>query len=159
MTPDFREYWNTIKRNTDIKVDDDRMAWSANWLGATKKRDIRKRLDEVFAEINQKYIRDPDQPLTRQINTPGSFQFYPGLSPIEQLAQVCAMCHELSARLDQGDTSMVRTVGTVMQQLPLETVLFSVRRYIQIERLVKYNLDEDPIFGPALTKVNRAVDA
>jgi hypothetical protein len=168
-----------VKRNVDIQADNNRIAWSADWLINTPRRDIRAKLDEVFYLIAEKHkylaialaevaksdsMKDivkkyPEQfpQLLRAISNKG-YQFDKDLPYTDQLIIACIMCQELSARLDAGDRSTIQSTGSALNDFPTEIILMSVRRHIQIERLVKHNLDEDPVFMKTLKKVTKVVD-
>jgi hypothetical protein len=168
-----------VKRNVDIQVDDKRVAWSADWLINTPKRTIRSKLDETFYLIAEKHkylaialaevadsfsMKDtvrkyPEQfpQLLRAISNK-DYSFDKDMPYTDQLIVACIMCQELSARLDAGDRSTVQSTGSALNDFPTEIILLSVRRHIQIERLVRHNLDEDPVFMKTLMRVNKVVD-
>lgn len=168
-----------VKRNVDIRVDDRRIAWGAEWLINSPKRTIRAKLDESFYLIAEKnkYLavaladmantssmketvkKYPEQfPQLIRAFSNKDYHFDKGMTYTDQLIVACVLCQELSARLDAGDRSTVQSTGSALADFPAEIILMSVRRYVQIERLVKHNLDEDPVFYKAIRKVNDVVD-
>ena len=74
------------------------------------------------------------------------------------------LCKELAVTLDtkydkggklddECDASVIATSKELMT-LPLEAVLFALRTELQLERCIKYNLDEHEEFGLVLAKAN-----
>lgn len=57
------------------------------------------------------------------------------------------LCLKLSLDLDAGDTSSIQVVGSLLLDLPIEDALEACKTQIGIERVIRYNLDCDPIFG------------
>jgi hypothetical protein len=156
-----------------------RVIWGADWLRNTPRIQIRYKLDEVFASIAEsfKYKALAYQALCFSNNIRSTlntykdqfpqltaclagklFRFDAHLSNVERLIQAFVMCQELAADLDNNNLSRIQTIGAALYEFPSETILLSVRRYIGISRLVKHNLDEDPIFNKCLRKVTKLVD-
>lgn len=154
------------------------MYWGADWLCRASKIELRKELDKVFLSVKEghKYWALIMEALSESGNLRSTvaqyqdqfpelmaclsgktYKFQAWLGPLSQLILAYVMCQELAADLDKNDTSKVHTVGSALYDLPAEIILLSVRKYIQIDRLVKHNLDEDPIFCKVLTKVNKRV--
>ena len=77
---------------------------------------------------------------------------------MEQLILASILCQDLAMDLDAGSIKKVRPIGAVLMDFPAEIILLAVRRHIQIERLVRHDMDEDPIFMRVLTKVNRGIE-
>lgn len=168
-----------VKRPIDIRVDDKRVAWGAEWIITSSRKQIRARLDEVFETIDEQHkylgavLTDLTKPNT--VATPTdthrqrfpqliraleskNYQLNPSLTMVEKLVLACVMCHELSLRLDKNDTSLVSPVGKALSDFPYEIILLSVRRYVQIDRLVKHDLDEHPDWTKTLTRINKVAD-
>lgn len=162
-----------------IQVEKDHIKWGAPWLTDTKKKEIRWYLNEIFPAIKEKkkylavamealsgsgMLRDKiiqhSEQFPRLVRAleGKTYRFQRGLSGIDQLILAFVMCQELSDHLDQDDTSLVQPIGAALADFPMEVILLSVRRFVGIERLVKWNLDEDPVFGKMLTRINRVVD-
>jgi hypothetical protein len=85
------------------------------------------------------------------------YHFDNDLSLLEQLIIACVVCQELSAKLDAGDKSFVDTAASILLEYPPEIQLYSIRRLVNIVRLVTHDLDEHPIFSQILTNVNKIV--
>lgn len=87
---------------------------------------------------------------------------YNVLEPTKKLVACMITCARLAAQLDQvADGEMpnsVRHVGKFLQKVSYENVLVAVRSQIQIDRLVKFNLDEHPDWEQVLNKINKQVD-
>lgn len=155
------------------------ISWNSSWLKGSSLKTIREELNILFPNISEEYkylgmmcealganssLRTCVQQYQEHFpNLAGSLEgkyFYNStkLSNIEQLIQAYVMCQELAYHLDRGDTSLIQPMGGHLSQFPPEIILMSVRKFIQIERLVRHNLDEDPVFGPILNRINSLVD-
>lgn len=89
---------------------------------------------------------------------------YNVLEPTKKLVACMITCARLATQLDQTpDVSSpppsVKFVGKFLQKVSYENVLVAVRSQIQIERLVKFNLDEHPEWEQVLSKINKQVDS
>lgn len=88
---------------------------------------------------------------------------YSALEPTKKLVACMITCARLATQLDQakaGDLPLsVGYVGKFLQKASYENVLVAVRSQIQIDRLVKFNLDEHPEWEQVLNKINKQVDA
>jgi len=84
------------------------------------------------------------------------------LEPTKKLVACMITCARLATQLDQADENdpplSVKHVGKFLQKVSYENVLVAVRSQIQIERLVKFNLDEHPDWEQVLTLINKQVD-
>ena len=87
---------------------------------------------------------------------------YNVLEPTKKLVACMITCARLATQLDQADENdtptSVKHVGKFLQRVSYENVLVAVRSQIQIERLVKFNLDEHPDWEQVLNKINKQVD-
>jgi hypothetical protein len=87
---------------------------------------------------------------------------YNALEPTKKLVACMITCARLAAQLDQATEQepppAVRHVGRFLQKASYENVLVAVRSQIQIDRLVKYSLDEHPDWEQVLNKINKQVD-
>jgi hypothetical protein len=87
---------------------------------------------------------------------------YNVLEPTKKLVACMITCARLANQLDQAPESelppSVRFVGRFLQKVSYENVLVAVRSQVQIERLVKFNLDEHPDWEQVLNKINKQVD-
>jgi len=167
-----------VKRDIDIHVDDSNIAWGAPWFLRTTKTNIRHKLDEVFPQIIEKNkiislallalansfclrqtvieYREHFPELSKTLDS-RIYVHNPNLSALEQLIAACVLCQELARDLDNGHTKPIPITGLALMDFPADILLYSIRRHIQIERLVKFNMDEDKVFLKVLRKVNKVV--
>lgn len=87
---------------------------------------------------------------------------YNTLEPTKKLVACMITCARLATQLDQANESeppqSIKHVGKFLQKVSYENVLVAVRSQIQIDRLVKFNLDEHPEWEHVLNKINKQVD-
>lgn len=87
---------------------------------------------------------------------------YNVLEPTKKLVACMITCARLATQLDQAKEgelpASVGHVGKFLQKASYENVLVAVRSQIQIDRLVKFNLDEHPEWEQVLNKINKQVD-
>lgn len=87
---------------------------------------------------------------------------YNALEPTKKLVACMITCARLATQLDQADEAnppqSIKHVGNFFQKVSYENVLVAVRSQIQIDRLVRFNLDEHPAWEAVLNKINKAVD-
>lgn len=87
---------------------------------------------------------------------------YNSLQPAQQLVACMITCARLATQLDQADENepppSIKNVGKFLQYVTYENVLVAVRSQVQIERLVKFNLDEHPDWEMILNLINKQVD-
>lgn len=87
---------------------------------------------------------------------------YNTLEPTKKLVACMITCARLATQLDQANEGeapvSVKHVGKFLQKVSYENVLVAVRSQIQIDRLVKFNLDEHPEWEQVLNKINKQVD-
>lgn len=88
---------------------------------------------------------------------------YNPLEPTKKLVACMITCARLATQLDKAKTEedlpeSVKYVGRFLNEVSNEYVLVAVRSQIQINRLVKFNLDEHPDWENVLNKINRQVD-
>lgn len=87
---------------------------------------------------------------------------YNVLEPTKKLVACMITCARLATQLDQTNENeppaSVKHVGKFLQKVSYENVLVAVRSQIQIDRLVKFNLDEHPEWEQVLNKINKQVD-
>ena len=84
---------------------------------------------------------------------------YNPLEPTKKLVACMITCARLATQLDNSNGSSppasVQYVGKFLQKVAYENVLVAVRSQIQIDRLVRFNLDEHPDWEPLLNKINK----
>lgn len=89
-------------------------------------------------------------------------QRYSVLEPTKKLVACMITCARLATQLDnapEGEPPVsVKHVGKFLQKVSFENVLVAVRSQIQIDRLVKFNLDEHPEWEQVLNKINKKVE-
>lgn len=88
---------------------------------------------------------------------------YNALEPTKKLVACMITCARLATQLDQVADPQnlpisVHYVGKFLQKAPSENVLVSVRSQIQIDRLVKFSLDDHSEWEQVLNKINKQVD-
>ena len=127
------------------------MRWGSAWLESASRKDIRAKLDiEVPVP---KYT-----PLDKVTNDP-RYSLGPNVASWRVLFFAEGLCQKLARELDNGDESNVQVTAYALVGFPQEVILMAVRKHIQIERLVRHNLDEHPDFGKILNKINKSVDS
>jgi hypothetical protein len=86
---------------------------------------------------------------------------YATLEPSKRLVACMIACARFATQLDQTEGELppsVKYVGKFLNKVAHENVLVAVRSQIQIERLVKHNLDEHPDWSQVLGRINKEVD-
>jgi len=87
---------------------------------------------------------------------------YNTLEPTKKLVACMITCARLATQLDQSSDNhppaAIHHVGKFLQKVSYENVLVAVRSQIQIDRLVKFSLDEHPEWEQVLSKINKSVD-
>lgn len=122
-----------------------KMYWGDAWLAESSMKDIRQELDRVFSQISPSEID-----FVHSMNTPNSMLYN----------KACESTVSLSQMLDKKEATpmCIAAIGNALETLPSEVVLLAVRQNIGINRLVIHDLDEDPVFGKLLNKINKQVD-
>ncbi len=138
-----------VDSNLTIEIDRGLMRWGSDFLLQSRRRDIRHELD-IKLPIAKYTQLDP--------RTDPRFSLGPNIAQVHLLMFANKLCADLASELDRGDETNVTAVGMALVGFPMEIILMSVRRYIQIERLVKFNLDEHPAWEKVLSRVNKEVD-
>lgn len=140
-----------VNDNTlSVEIDRGLIRWGATWLEQSSKKDIRHELD-VKVPI-AKYT-----PLDKVVNDP-RYSLGPNVASWRVLFFAEGLCQKLARELDNGDESNVQVTAYALTGFPMEVILMAVRKHIQIDRLVRHNLDEHPDFGKILSKINKTVD-
>ncbi len=86
---------------------------------------------------------------------------YHNLEPTKKIVSCMIACARLAAQLDQVENELppsVKHMGKFLNKVSHENVLVAVRSQVQIERLVKFNLDEHPDWAQVLGRINKEVD-
>lgn len=88
---------------------------------------------------------------------------YLAMPPTKQLVACMIACTRLANQLDHVEVGgelppSIKHVGKFLHKVSHENVLVAVRSQVQIERLVKFNLDEHPDWAQVLGRINKEVD-
>ena len=88
---------------------------------------------------------------------------YKEMPPTKQLVACMIACTRLANQLDHVEVGgelppAIKHVGKFLHRVSHENVLVAVRSQVQIERLVKFNLDEHPDWAQVLGRINKEVD-
>lgn len=151
--------------------------WGYRWFQDKSIRTIRQELNAKFAAVAKANYAKRAAALADAISSPNirgvilnNEEVFPDvwqallgnpavekMSVLDQTLLAYAECQALAFDLDRNVTHNVDNVGKTLSKLCPEAVLLAVRSQIQIERLVKFNLDEHPIWGELLNKINKVV--
>lgn len=85
------------------------------------------------------------------------------LDPSKQLIACMMACARLSTKLDKAATEaeaieLLKLMGAHLQYVSYENVLAAVRSQVTIDRIVQYNLDENPDWQEILSRINKSVE-
>lgn len=88
---------------------------------------------------------------------------YQALDPSKQLVASMMACARLSAHLDKTANldeppPALRQMGKFLQYVTHENVLAAVRSQVTIDRIVQFNLDENPHWQEILSRINKSVE-
>lgn len=87
---------------------------------------------------------------------------YNALEPTKKLVACMITCARLATQLDNASESKppetIKHIGKFLQKVSHENVLVAVRSQIQVHRLVKFGLDEQPDWEPVITKISKQVN-
>lgn len=88
---------------------------------------------------------------------------YRPLEPTKQVVACMIACSRLASELDQIEIGQelppsIKNMGKFLSKVSHENVLVAVRSQIQIDRLVKFSLDEQPEWNKVLSNVNKEID-
>lgn len=166
-------------QNISIRITEDGIAWGSDFLLQSMLK-IRHTLDEIFPAIQAKYkvmataIEGMlyqrgcyyNSIVEKQDSFPGLQDYLSGKEyrhdasmPLhEQLLIALVITLNLSIQLDKGDKSRIGAAGRAINQFCDEIILLSVRMNIQIDRLVHFNLDENPDWESMLNRISKGVD-
>jgi hypothetical protein len=163
-----------------IEVKDDKVLWGSRWFTNAKFIDIRHELNIKFPLIKEKHKYPaiaievitfyPDAmregflknkkhyPKLAEALAGKPFSFDPNLTSWEMMMAACVLCAELASDLDKNIHKRITPIALALDNFPMEVNLVAIRRFIQIDRLVKHNLDEHSDFSKILTTINKTVD-
>jgi len=155
------------------------MVWGARWFLESAKDKLRDKLDEVFLTIPEHFkyralaleqaatsnnlreviLNNQDQfPKIISCFRGEDYQVDLTLPLSDQLILASVLCQEFAYQLDSGNISGIEKYGKLMACFCPEIFLITVRRYIQIDRLIRFNLDESPTWSRCLNFINKTVD-
>ncbi len=87
---------------------------------------------------------------------------YSPLEPTKKVVACMIACSRLASELDQIENGelppSVKHMGKFLNKVSHENVLVAVRSQVQIDRLVRFNLDEHPDWAQVLGRINKEVD-
>lgn len=163
-----------------IEAKPNRILWGSRFLRNAKLINIRHELNAKFPSIleKNKYMALPlqilaDHPeslrqgfMKYKAHFPKlaaalegkSFRYDSSMTHWEMLIAAFVLCQDLASDLDKGKRDNITPIAVALMPMPPEIVLLSVRRYIQIERLINHNLDEHPEFLKVLEKVTKRIN-
>lgn len=145
-------YRHRLTDNDKLTIDTNNgwVRWGERWLMGNGKKVLRQELDTI--------LPIPKSTPVDSIRNGVVFALGPNIANLDLMIYACRLCAQLAAELDKNDTTNVRATAIALKGFPFEVFLYSVRRYIQIERLVKFDLDEHPDWSKLLFRINKNVD-
>ena len=166
-----------VPGNNPPQFVNDGIIWSTDWLVNNNDKVIRANIDDMFNDIPEHY-----KYLAVMLNNGNDmrsvvseykaylpklsfalagnvFKFDESFSKLERLIVACIVCCELSARLDAGDQSTVSSSLKTLHNMSADILIFAIRKYIGIDRLIKYDIDEHVDFNVIGNKVNKLADS
>jgi len=133
-----------------IDINNGIVRWSREWLESSSRKAIRHELDAK--------LPIPRYTPLELIQGDPQFNRGPNVANWAVYLFACNLCQSLAAELDKGNETNIKATALALSGFPMDVCLMSIRKYIQIDRLVRHNLDEDSDFGKILNKINKAVD-
>lgn len=166
-----------ISSTDSIKFFNGQISFGADWFENSSIIDIRKELDKVSKSFleSQKYISILLESIVNSNSLIETIKKYGNefptilscldnknykfdsdkMSEFDKLVVAFTLCQELSIDLDNNNLSKIDLISSALLDFNTAIILLSVRRYIGLSRIIKFNLDERPIFNKLLTKVLR----
>ena len=169
-----------ISASPDVKIiaGGDEITLGSAWLASSDVKTIRQELDKVFPNIleGRKYQALVLEAVAKSGNLRDTLNEYKehfpqlinwmrndgrpfnwGMSNLDMLIWAYIQCQDLANDLDSGIETRVTAVGQELSWMHAEIILLSVRKFIQIDRIIHFNLDEHPTWKHVLNKVNQLV--
>jgi hypothetical protein len=137
--------------HTTIEIKNGKLLWGVAWMDTVKRLDIRKELDAKFPAILEAH---PHMFVPMDYMMKNAKQF-PKLQPLRAAFNLCS---DLADDLDKGVRDSIVPTGAGLANFPMEVNLMAIRGYIQIERIIRHNLDEHPAFEKLFKDINRFVE-
>jgi hypothetical protein len=88
----------------------------------------------------------------------GEYKHDPTMSLHEQLLMAMVITKSLALDLDAGIKDRVDATGRALAQFNKEIFLLSVRKNITLERMIRFDLDENPEWCDVIRGICRKVD-
>ena len=167
-------------RQMQISVAGDGITWGSDFLLTASRKQLRLKLNEMFPVIQERHKilaaamegawENPTSyfskfqehsvsfPTLTEYQRTGIYKHDEALPYNEQLLMALVIAKTLAEELDAGNTKNITTAGIALSQFPDEIFLLAVRRNIQIDRLINFNLDENPAWEKSLNRINKKAD-
>jgi hypothetical protein len=88
---------------------------------------------------------------------------YKKLEPSKQLVCCMITCARFANQLDQAKPKSppesIKAVGKFLQSVSYENVLVAVRSQIQVERMVRFSLEDHPDWAEMIAKINKQIES
>lgn len=136
--------------NLTIDYDNHRVRWGYEWLDSSKRKAQRYELDAKLPVPRTATFDD--------VRNDPRFAYGPNIANLDLLLFASKLCQDLATDLDNGIENKITPTAMALSGFPQEIILVAVRRYIQIERLVRHNLDEHKEFGRILHTISKEMD-
>jgi len=157
-------------------VKDNNITWGYDFLCNLSRKQIRNILNQKFSSIEEnnkeqttvlldlarsksilsvvrKYSSNYPEIIKLVDNS--DYQNIARLSTHNQLIIGFILCQELAAKLDVNDLTSIKLTVSNLNYLSEYIILLAVRKYITLERIIKFNLDKDPNWETLLLRVNK----
>jgi len=164
-------------KNISIEIKDSSFVWGSEFLINNSLVNIRAALDKAFLKISD-YDKLMSLTFLNVSNINGTYSAYEENFPIlkdifygkqaadfkkippqQQIIIAFIICAKYSFELDNDVVSNTATVGESLSTFTPEVILLAVRKYIGINRIVKFNLDEHKSWDHMFARVNNSIKA
>jgi len=148
-------------RSSNIVRKGEENGWSASILNAKVSGCIGKSVGTKYEFYFQYYIEL--MPLIERIfNGENVADEYNSLEPTKKLVACMITCARFANKLDEAGAGNMpkcwKNVGTFLQMVESENTLISVRSQIQIERIIRHNLDDVDFWKKIISSINEKVN-
>lgn len=163
-------------RDISIDIEDDAFIWGSKFLTNSSLVSIRHTLDKTFDNIKDfnklmpiMFLNESNIHKTLKAyenNFPYLKDIFDGnvcvdlknISLNQQIIIAFIITSKLANELDNNITKNIASVGLTLAHFTPEVILLAVRKYIGIERLIKFDIDELPSWENTLGSVNRRIN-